>query len=155
MNLPRNSTLQKESKTKQLAPSVTSTTFCTTTGARITQAPLMGDIGFRWPFDAVDCIHLFLTRCHNQKSLLQRAGLGFKVQSLFLPSIAAAFFPSIAATDKADCYTSGINTHEATGKATAEALLWSLPHNSTHLYGITIEYIVSSTCYHPVHKCDA
>ena len=53
------------------------------------------------------------------------------------------------------CYTSGINTHEGTGKATAEALLRSLPHNVTQLYGITIEYVVSCTCYHPVHKCDA
>ena len=53
------------------------------------------------------------------------------------------------------CYTSGINTHEGIGKATAEALLRSLPHNGTQLYGITIEYVVSCTCYHPVHKCDA
>ena len=53
------------------------------------------------------------------------------------------------------CYTSGIDTHEGTGKATAEALLRSIPHNGTHLYGITIEYVVSRTCYHPVHKCDA
>ena len=53
------------------------------------------------------------------------------------------------------CYTSGIATHEGTGKATAVALLRSLPHNGTHLYGITIEYVVSCTCYHPVHKCDA
>ena len=30
-----------------------------------------------------------------------------------------------------DCFTSGINIHEGTGKATAEALLRSLPHNST------------------------
>ena len=53
------------------------------------------------------------------------------------------------------CYTSGINTHEGTGKATAKALLRSPPHNGTQLYGITIEYVVSCTCYHPVHKCDA
>ena len=54
----------------------------------------------------------------------------------------------------APCYTSGINTHEGTGKAMAEAWLRSLPHNGTHLYGITVEYIVSYTCYHPLHKCD-
>ena len=53
------------------------------------------------------------------------------------------------------CYTSRINTHEGTGEATAEGLLRSLPHNGTQLYGITIEYVVSCTCYHPVHKCDA
>ena len=52
------------------------------------------------------------------------------------------------------CYTSGINTHEGTGRATAGALLRSLPHNGTHLYGIAIEYVVSCTRYHPVHKCD-
>ena len=50
------------------------------------------------------------------------------------------------------CYTSGINPHEGTGKAMAEALLTLLPHNGTHLYGVTIEYVVSGTCYHPVHK---
>ena len=50
MNLPRNSTLQKGSKTKQLALSGISTTFCTTIGARMSQAPPMGDIGFRRPF---------------------------------------------------------------------------------------------------------
>ena len=49
-NLPRNSTLQKGSKTKQLALSGFSTTFCTTIGARMLQAPPMGDIGFRRPF---------------------------------------------------------------------------------------------------------
>ena len=54
-----------------------------------------------------------------------------------------------------ECYTSEINPHEGTGKATAEALLRSLPHNSTQLYGITIEYVVSCTCYHPVPKCNA
>ena len=42
--------LTKGSETKQLAPSGISTTFCTTTGARMTQAPLMGDIGFKRPF---------------------------------------------------------------------------------------------------------
>ena len=31
------------------------------------------------------------------------------------------------------CYTSGINTHEGTGIATAAALLRSLPHNGTQL----------------------
>ena len=39
-------------------------------------------------------------------------------------------------------------THEGTGIATAEALLWSLPHNGTRLYGTTIEYIVTCTSYH-------
>ena len=58
-------------------------------------------------------------------------------------------------TENTMCYTSGINTHEGTGKATAKALLRSLPHNGTQLYGITIEYVVSCTRYHPVHKCDA
>ena len=53
------------------------------------------------------------------------------------------------------CYTSGISTHEGTGKAMADAPLRSLPHNGTHIYGITIEYIVSCILYHPVHKCDA
>ena len=46
------------------------------------------------------------------------------------------------------CYTSGISTNAGTGIATAEALLWSLPHNGTHLYGTTIEYIVSSLLQH-------
>ena len=31
----------------------------------------------------------------------------------------------------------------------AEALLWSLPHKGTHLYGTSIAYVVSCTCYHP------
>ena len=53
------------------------------------------------------------------------------------------------------CYTSGINTHKGTRKATPKALLRSLPHNGTQLYGITIEYVVSCTCYHHVHKCDS
>ena len=53
------------------------------------------------------------------------------------------------------CYTSRINTHEGTDKATAVALLRSLPHNSTQLYGNTIEYVISCTFYYPVHKCDA
>ena len=47
------------------------------------------------------------------------------------------------------CYTSGISTHEGTGIAMAEGLLWSLPHNGTRLYGTTIEYVVSCTRYHP------
>ena len=47
------------------------------------------------------------------------------------------------------CYTSVISTHEGTGMATAEALLRLLPHNGTHLYGITIEYVDSCTRYHP------
>ena len=33
--------------------------------------------------------------------------------------------------DEIECYTSGINTHEGTGKAMAEALLRSLSHNGT------------------------
>ena len=37
----------------------------------------------------------------------------------------------------------------------AAALLRSLPHNSTYLYGITIEFVVSCTSYNPVHKYDA
>ena len=41
------------------------------------------------------------------------------------------------------CYSSEINTHEETGKAMAKALLRSLPHNGTQLYGNTIEYVVS------------
>jgi hypothetical protein len=42
--------LIKGIKKKQLALSLTSITFCTIIGARISRAPLMGDIGFRWLF---------------------------------------------------------------------------------------------------------
>jgi len=81
---------KKDQKKKQLALSLTSITFCTTIGARISRAPLMGDIGFRWLLDAADCIHFFPTRCHNRKPLLQRVRSYFKVQTPLLTSIAAA-----------------------------------------------------------------
>ena len=73
---------------------------------------------------------------------------------ILFPLVVMELAVAIALTASDWCYTSGINTHEGTGKAMAEALLRLLPHNGTQLYGITIEYVVSCTCFHPVHKCD-
>ena len=90
MNSPRNSILQRDQRQSNLLRqgSLPPSALPLVPGCRkLLSWAISGSDGL---FNVVDCIHLFPTRCHNRKPLLQRAGSGFKVQSLFLPSIAAA-----------------------------------------------------------------